>query len=1198
MDAVVRLVEEGQGTKKTSDAQAKKNWVTIDRQGFAGRFVPDQEVPDFEKDISPRARVDFEVWLRETTTTVVETELNTQLGEFTIKKHEIAPLQADIVNCHAFHTVFADIIDGDIVQCAEVVHTTNRMWVRLIGLGYDVQKWTEDQRLPEHNCIIPLAMCPAPWVQKILNPWMGTVLKNIELVSAKMLPDDNVVLLYGYMSNQPESPGEAEKKNIRKTLKEIIVYHHLQMFHVFNVISHGRRFYRTQVFASDPAYSLHDLTLNDGEYVGDEFRETTGQWDLPVEPSTSLVITRYFAGTEALGFELGSFQTFIPWYLLKGLLPACLLERYLFWQNPDDSLVGYVAPGNKQSVDKYVLNMKLVQKYGTSDSSGNGNSQAHAVICRIPVTDTAPTQAVVKSGGETGEHQTETFAKEISYSVDQSKPPMYLVNILHILSLGPQFSSSTEYSYLYDFVKMLLRLDSLSNILAWTLTDPSDSKNVLTIDVVELPRLHLTFEKQVDRDGVLRYYIVEQSGMFLADEHSRKETERLIAGLPHGIVVRNRENEHFVLLPATSKPSMIKVKGDKYSYKLSLNRMDESWIDSITTPYFIYPVHSSGGFMSAKSVSSTLYLILFRTLTRQFTEAFNLVETCVCDTEFTAQEREIYDAFGSIRDILSPDTHAMRLKLYFVTYGFSDVMPYPFDIRAEMLGYLTRLERISSSCRLNAEEEAFVLNRINAEVLNCDGRDYIFQNRLNLIKASFNLYLEKFSPRVENGVFKVVYPDMMKHSLIDGPIDLEVLDTSKPSFKTFIGKFAVVKYGRPEEMLGVPAVSFLMDIVREGGLDLRGKGNGLGFFFLYELMNGTLNVKILPDDHGHDVGSALSRLINDEALAAAQGLTGQCQANAIIRVMMEHRKISDSMPHFEDKRKLKLPSLAGLDIFQSHIKSASGFIKTHSSQLNISRLGYSVGGEYVPPAVINCSNMDAETGNTGTETGRSWITPKITDINCTTRFFFQDLPAILTGLSKTLTSADLRAFSSCPLEVIGLDRFVVCKTRSERNLVQVSGASPLHVLEHPSSRSHIARTSVARLEEDIRNFSVDENEASVPLMKSVGEASLSDVRAVETALGDLDTLQHKLDDLKCNDMAFVRVAIDEVVESANGRGRIGACRPNDMEILRHQFSQLGGKEATLVSMYDAYLCNRLKCPMCRGLISWYSALATTTIPGI
>lgn len=723
MDAVVRLVEEGKKTQDGSDAHAPKNWVSLSREGFGGKFVPEQEVPDFEKNLSPKSRVDFETWLRETTTTIIDTEMNLQLGEFTIKKHGIAPLDQEIVNMNVFRTVFSSIMSGDVIQCAEVMHTTNRMWVRLIGMGYDVQNWTPDTRIPSHGCLITYDLLPVQWIREILDPWRATALEGIDLYASKQsIDNDCIAVLYGHLVLQVD--GEEEKSNEKekekwKTLKEIVVYRHLKTFHIFNVMSHGRRFYRSLVFSSDPTYTLHDMFLNDGQSIGGTFRQTCGTPNSHEMPSTSLVITRYFSEKEVTEYKPGAFQTFIPWYLLKGLLPAALLEQYLFWQNPDDTLTGYLIQRSNVSLEKNVIRVRIQQTSGTNDLSGIGNSVAFGSVSRIPILDRS--EVVVEQDPNSESDPQMLFLE------DTTKPTLYLINLLHILSKGPENLANLSWSSIYEFAKLLLRLDSLSNILVWSKIDPLSSAPDISIDLVELPRLHLTFEKRLDRDGNVRYYCLEQTGLFLADNDFQAEAQDIIAGIPHAILLCNVENEKFVMLPATAKPSMIKVRGDKYSYQLSLNRMDERWLDNITIPYFIYPIHSSGGFLSSKSIASTLYLLLFRTLTRNYPEAFKLVETCVCDTELNYQEKQIYEAFGEIKDSLYPESHAMRLKLYFITYGFSDIMPYPFDVRKEMLEYLRCSRRVASNCRLNAEEEAFILARLESEVLSCDGRDYILR---------------------------------------------------------------------------------------------------------------------------------------------------------------------------------------------------------------------------------------------------------------------------------------------------------------------------------------------------------------------------------------------------------------------------------------------------------------------------------------
>lgn len=55
----------------------------------------------------------------------------------------------------------------------------------------------------------------------------------------------------------------------------------------------------------------------------------------PTLPGSSIVISRNFGSTNA------DHQTYIPNRLLKGLLPEALVDDYVFWQNADETLIGY-----------------------------------------------------------------------------------------------------------------------------------------------------------------------------------------------------------------------------------------------------------------------------------------------------------------------------------------------------------------------------------------------------------------------------------------------------------------------------------------------------------------------------------------------------------------------------------------------------------------------------------------------------------------------------------------------------------------------------------------------------------------------------------------------------------------------------------------------------------------------------------------
>lgn len=1197
MDAIVFLVEEGKNGVSTSGkegAHITRNWVGIERPGFYGKFVPDNEVPDFVSGLSKAARVDYETWLRETTTTVIDTEMNVQLGEFTIKKHAIAPLDASIMQDPEFFHVFTEMSTDDVIQCAEVMNTTERVWVRLIGMGFDIQKWTPDKRIPSFNAKLPYKNVLSSWVRDIIDPWMAKCFTGIELYSS-MLDHSGVdrTILYGYSIDGVVDPKDRDAY-VPKTLKEVVVYKSPQVFHVFNVISHGRRFYRSLIFSSDPLYTLHDLPLNDGAYIGGTFVQSCGEVNCKISPTTSLVITRALSeeDDQVASNPNRAFQKFLPWYLLKGLIPAGLLSQYMFWQSPDDTVIGYM-PSSGNSVTKSMLKIKLFQDQSTKDPSGNGNTTSVALISRVYVVE-GSADLILNS---TTDQKSISTAAMFNVVIDTTKPIMYLVSLMelmrdHVIDKNPEHQ--THMAALKNFATLLLRLDSLSNVLAWSKTDPTKGGGI-QIDLIEFPRIHLTFEKKSGPDGTLRYYCLEQSGLFLAGNNIEAKNKHLLDGLPHAVLLENEEDEDFVLLPATSKPTILKVMGDKYSYQLSLNRMDEQWLmNTGETGFFVYPVHSSGGFLSSKSVSSTLYLLLFRTLMRKFNEAFRLIETCVCDTALTPQEQQIYDSFCDIKDTLYPESHAMRLKLFFVSYGFDHVMPFKFNYREEMFNYISRISRISSKCRLSPEEEMFILQRI-AELKVNDKIAHVFINRMSLIKASFNLYLEKFSAKSPSNQFTIAYPDVdLTASPLDDPVNLEILDTAKPQFKTWIGKFAISKYQKPEgSFIGVPTIQFLMTTLHDEYLDLRGKTNGLGFFFLYELMNSTMNMRLLPEDSSHSIGCVLMRTLAEDAVTAAQGVTGQSQPYALLRVMAEHPELSASMPQFEDKRMLKLPSIAGLDIFQSHIKNASQYVKGNTHLLQLDRIGYGIPIRFSPMMKVNGSPTP-EQDLTNFRVGRRWISPRVVDSNCAVRTFGDDIPQLFgRSLSSYITSNDIKSFATQPLAVIGLSTYVELKSLSERHLQPVSGDSPLQVMSHQSSRSHIARTSVARLEVDIRQFSDAENSVATPVMHHIGSGDFEGRQnEIAPSIHLITSLLDQMAKLKAKDMIFVNAAITEVVAATNGDGVVAAKRNQNIDMLRHKLYQIAGLESTLVRCcvsFELYVNT-----VCRDLIFLLFALRIPT----
>jgi hypothetical protein len=114
--------------------------------------------------------------------------------------------------------------------------------------------------------------------------------------------------------------------------------------------------------------------------------------------------------------------------------------------------------------------------------------------------------------------------------------------------------------------ELLMRLENLSHILVWTATKVQKSKDECQIDLIELPRLRLSFYSQTDYlDGdaskpITRLYSTEHAGLFISTFNADPQLTRLMEGIPHALLLENNLQEFFVLVPSGSMPSRPKLK--------------------------------------------------------------------------------------------------------------------------------------------------------------------------------------------------------------------------------------------------------------------------------------------------------------------------------------------------------------------------------------------------------------------------------------------------------------------------------------------------------------------------------------------------------------------------------------------------------------------------------------------------------------
>ena len=941
-------------------------------------------------------------------------------------------------------------------------------------------------------------------------------------------------------------------------MKEVVVYRYPRVFHIYNVVEYGRRWYRQLIFSSDPDLSLHELKT-DYLFIKGKLSLCCGDPRLKYVPEQSLIIQRDVkAGS-------GVSQTFFPSRLLAGIIPSSLLGQYKFWQNEDDSLIGYmpVLESNKATT-RSILNVDILRD-GLRDSTGFCNALADALISRVFIADSAPSQT--------------DSEKEFDCRPEPAKSTEHLVNLMAVMAhYVKKFNNSSapegpvskikelvefngEPSTLHALVRLVLRLDCLANVLAWSKSDPhSSQKAPISIDTIELPRLRLTFEKKVSSiTNNVQYMCVEQSGMYLTGYDESLRFANLLEGLPRAVLLTNADNEYFVLLPAIAKPVLTKALGSgPATYNMVMSMTNKQWLANTgEAAYFTYPIHYSGCFMSSRSIASSLYLLVLRLMSRNYRDAFRLIESCVCDNVLTPQEKQIYDVIGTIKDDFHPDVHACRLKLYFVTYGCSDVMPYQFNVETELVGYVSKIRLISSYCKLSPDEEIFVINSIPAEQ-----RSPHIVNRERIIRASFNLSFESTTVKLVNRKFAPVYPKLAPPILTaQVPVDLESLDTSKPTFKGILSKLAIVRYSRPESLTGPSAITYITAVLDEE--------KNLGFFFLYELMTEALVLRILPDDPSHNIGSVFLRLLPESYISGVQG--------AILRVVETHPELTSKMPVFEDKRKLKLPSLAGLDVFQTHIKAAATAVNAQLGSITVSRMTVSTPAPYRPPATIEAAPT-LQDDTTHTE-GRSWLNPRITDFKRPSRTVSsRSIPSSLFKVASHYTVEEISHLATAPLGAINLDQYIELRSLANRGEAPVSSESPLRVMLHPSSNSHIARSAVKRLEQDVVDFSADENKGVLPVLKAINTTGGALVGAgIDRALASLTAMIDALAKLRDRDAAIVKSGVKELLDFCNSN-TIDK-HASSVHTIAHNLQQQAGTEVSMVRLTTLLILMSVACTL-------------------
>ena len=625
MEAVVRIAT-GSGPRALTDKKKQmkqRHWKSIGHHTCYGRFVPDTE-DDKLRDGSyrkPKVGENFEKWMLRVTTKEVGIEVNVQISEFTLQNHKMMLLDPSIMKHKDFQytrkTVLANAQD---VACAEVVHTTNRYHWRLVGQRYDVMSWAPDKRnyhdiktALNHDFTrkFPSKLRPGEtWIAEVLLEKLPLILPDVTLF---MTSHDVSNMPYAHLMGWIENPSQGDF-TFSHTLKEVIVSHNPPVITVFNVKEYGRRHLRTLEYTSNMSLCLHEVAGEPyPDRVGGVLAMSGGIPMTTLSPEPSLIITR------ALNSEMGT-QSFIPSRFLAGLLPACLVEKYIFWQSEDDNIIGYEIPKDNSDTDasdigvdiesSTRLKIKLAKHKGV-DNSGFCNMTADALVQRIATVDS--------------EEETE--------NIDKNRPVLTLLNIV----------TAPPGSLLKQAGMLLSRLDNLSQVLVWSESEVLDVQQPCSIDLIELPRVNLSFRsKRVEKiDGSVehRLYSNDNDGLYISTSSKARElVEKLLGSIDHFIVLQNEDSDLFVLIPGCALPRRLHVDGSHLSVQVLLDRRNQEWINNMgEIRCYLYPVHSSKAFLITPSLASSMYLMVMYFITGAYQEVYKMVESCVSE-DLTSEE--------------------------------------------------------------------------------------------------------------------------------------------------------------------------------------------------------------------------------------------------------------------------------------------------------------------------------------------------------------------------------------------------------------------------------------------------------------------------------------------------------------------------------------------------------------------------------
>jgi hypothetical protein len=534
------------------------------------------------------------------------------------------------------------------------------------------------------------------------------------------------------------------------------------------------------------------------------------------------------------------------------------------------------------------------------------------------------------------------------------------------------------------------------------------------------------------------------------------------------------------------------------------------------------------------------------------------------------EEDVIFRCLGRLNGDCHPDAHACRLKIALVI--FDSPVRCPYDLTVQASRYVTKLNHVSAVCRLTLPEELMLL-----ETCVCDTTDpgfldpetglpryteyeiTIVKNRkfyLRALLAGQDL-AETFVPRRESGTRWPCDRNMAAIMMDDSAfLSLEV------------------SYSAPNQS----SANAALDIIHKfwpGAEDMAGHVANLGFLYLYELMTGSKQVKILSSNNSISVARLLYELTSDKTETAL--------LPSILSLMSRYPQLIPLMPKFVDRRSQKTVNISGIgndvdfisplgqllagalhviqseiaDIlvevpeFSDHPMEQTPFCSTNRKPWDVFCDQQAMSKRLDSSELHNNSSglllQDAK------ERSESWIIPNISNFSCGSRQLHDITLAdntFVTGIANLgMSLEEIDRFSTSPLSSLDLKQFVNFVSREDIKLAAISGLLPFDVESHEQAKSAIAQSMLQRLRTDMNEYAVVFNSEKSPkiscllslerisnlLEQGVGSDNSAEKSAilVSEAYDQVNSVLSQLESLRSVDAKYVENALPWLVGAAN-----------------------------------------------------------------